>query len=542
MASSTSYDGFGRDVQDHRSTDSQHYICTADNFYDALGRLAASTNPSLVTIAGGANDGLAYQTFYTYDSLSWVTGVQTSDSNTTRTAYTGNSSTVTDASSNASKTITDALGRTTFVYEDPSNSNLQTQYAYDAVGNLTGVLKCSASGCGAGQARSFGYDGLGRLTQANNPESESFNYSYFLNGAPKEGLQTRTDARGSVTSYAYDGDNRIKSVSYADGTPRQSYSYDANGNLTQAMAGSVSNNFGSYDAENRVLSSNVQIGGQSYSFGYSYDLAGDLLSETYPSGRTVNTSYDMAMRPLTVSGVQAGTTTGYVKQVGYWPHGAVYFWQYANNVSAVEYYDKLLRQNQSYTALTNTSQYLLYNANAFNGNGTVTSKLEAYGTAGASLTSINQYFSYDKLNRLSNIQDTYYTRGFQYDAYGNMAVSAYSGTVPVSGLMPLASQNPFNAANNRLLACTYNDARGNLTGLGAVSMSYDGESREVTTVDGGTGQTINYQYDGLGERVQKQIAGGATTVFVHDAFGQLAAEYNSAGVTPAMRDVLPVLR
>jgi len=32
--------------------------------------------------------------------------------------------------------------------------------------------------------------------------------------------------------------------------------------------------------------------------------------------------------------------------------------------------------------------------------------------------------------------------------------------------------------------------------------------------------------------VQKQVAGGATIVYVHDAFGQLVAEYNSAGITP----------
>jgi uncharacterized protein RhaS with RHS repeats len=44
--------------------------------------------------------------------------------------------------------------------------------------------------------------------------------------------------------------------------------------------------------------------------------------------------------------------------------------------------------------------------------------------------------------------------------------------------------------------------------------------------------TVNYTYDAQGERVQK-VSSGVTTVYVHDAFGQLAAEYNSAGVTPA---------
>ena len=35
--------------------------------------------------------------------------------------------------------------------------------------------------------------------------------------------------------------------------------------------------------------------------------------------------------------------------------------------------------------------------------------------------------------------------------------------------------------------------------------------------------------------MQKQIAGGTTTVYVHDVFGKLAAEYSSAGVSPGCK-------
>lgn len=43
----------------------------------------------------------------------------------------------------------------------------------------------------------------------------------------------------------------------------------------------------------------------------------------------------------------------------------------------------------------------------------------------------------------------------------------------------------------------------------------------------GTGRS----YDGEGRRVRKEVAGQATTVFVYDAFGQLAAEYGPADAT-----------
>ena len=68
------------------------------------------------------------------------------------------------------------------------------------------------------------YDGLGRLTSATNPESGTVTYSYLNGSTPKQTLQSRTDNRGTATgktTYAYDADNRLKTVTYTDGTPTQ---------------------------------------------------------------------------------------------------------------------------------------------------------------------------------------------------------------------------------------------------------------------------------------------------------------------------------
>jgi RHS repeat-associated protein len=109
----------------------------------------------------------------------------------------------------------------------------------------------------------------------------------------------------------------------------------------------------------------------------------------------------------------------------------------------------------------------------------------------------------------------------------------------LSGLTPQSSNgsNPYNPANNRLVSNGY-EARGNMTSLGAVTMGYDAESNLTSVKDTGTSQSITWIFDAEGQRAQKwvtPIGGGSqvTTVFVHDALGQLAAEYNTAGVTPA---------
>src|ERR1041385_4764841 len=114
------------------------------------------------------------------------------------------------------KSVTDALGRLTNVYEDPSGLNYQTSYTYDVLNDLTQVSQGS-------QTRTFVYDSLKRLTSATNPENGTAGYTYDNNG----NLLTRTDARGVVTTIAYDVLNRPASKTYSDGTPNIAYFYDS---------------------------------------------------------------------------------------------------------------------------------------------------------------------------------------------------------------------------------------------------------------------------------------------------------------------------
>ena len=85
------------------------------------------------------------------------------------------------------------------------------------------------------------------------------------------------------------------------------------------------------------------MGGQTYPSTYSYNLAGDFKTETYLSGRVMTTNYDTAARPLNMNGVQSGTTSNYVQQVGYYPSGAFYYLQYGNNVRTQEGFTESLR-------------------------------------------------------------------------------------------------------------------------------------------------------------------------------------------------------
>lgn len=116
-------------------------------------------------------------------------------------------------------------------------------HTYDARGGLRNVDQRGAQGA-IGRSRQFSYDGLGRLTTNTNPESgticfgtksgASCNPDYDENG----NLRSRTDGRGIVTSYSYDGMNRVVSKDYSDGgnTPYTCLSYDSAPNRMGRLA------------------------------------------------------------------------------------------------------------------------------------------------------------------------------------------------------------------------------------------------------------------------------------------------------------------
>ena len=93
----------------------------------------------------------------------------------------------------------------------------------------------------------------------------------------------------------------------------------------------------------------------------------------------------------------------------------------------------------------------------------------------------------------------------------------------------------YSAATNQLLsagAFIYGyDANGNQTKLGGYGLSYDYENRLTTAAQTSPQAQIAFTYDGAGQRVYKTESSGVSTIYVYDAFGQLAAEYSSAAVT-----------
>jgi YD repeat-containing protein len=315
----TTFDGLGRVIQTAMMSDpsGSDYV---DSTYDSLGNLSSVSNPYRTTSF--------YLTTYGYDAIGRKTSQnQPGGTGSLGWSYSGNSVDSWDENRLHTRRQADLAGRITDVWEDSSGLNLHTQYLYDVLNNLTHVYQ-AGTGSDNPRTRTFTYDSLSRLLTANNPETGTVCYGTWSGASciggydPNGNVITKTDARGVVTNYAYDGLNRLYAKTYTNapaGTLSSCYQFDtaANGvgrlavEWTQSgtCASTPPENFqslrtyGAYDAMGRALTEQQCVAGfctsaavpsqpgpncptlsSATGLQYCYDLAGNLLA--YSNGLT----------------------------------------------------------------------------------------------------------------------------------------------------------------------------------------------------------------------------------------------------------------
>jgi RHS repeat-associated protein len=447
-------------------------------------------------------------------------GANSSNTGAVVTAYNANATTVTDQAGKVRRSITDGLARLARVDEPDASGALgsiaspiqATSYAYDALDNLTTVSQ-------GVQTRTFVYSSLKRLTSATNPESGTISYGYDNNG----NLTSKVDARSITTTFVYDLLNRATSRSYSDGTPTVTYTYDATGvsnskgRLTSVGSSVSVSNVTAYDVLGRVTAGNQVTDGQTYSMGYSYNLAGAPTSFTYPSGRVISTEYDPAGRlagvrdqqsSLYYAGAVGSDSTNRIK---YAAHGGVSVVKLGNNLWEHTDFNSRLQSSEIGLGTSSTDSSTLrltYNYGTTNNNGNMQSV--SYLGGGLSYT---QTFGYDTLNRLTTSAESggAWSQTNKYDRYGNRAIDLGGGNQSLY----------FNNANQITNSGYAYDPAGNLTNDGTQTFAYDAENK-IKTVNG---VSDVYRYDGDGNRIRKNFTSGEKVRMVYSG-GQLIAEYD----------------
>lgn len=364
-------------------------------------------------------------------------------------------------------------------------------------------------------------------------------------------LTQRSDARGVISTHAYDALNRNISVTYANGpanTPAVTRTYDnptsgANGKgrlwKSQTNGGTGSRTtIDSYDALGRPLSQSQEFFAHqnwtSFSMSATYDKAGHILTETYPSGHQVAYNYDKAGR-LADQNTQSLAFTGNLgdETTRNYVTGIVY--DAASRITQEKFgaetpvYNKLaynVRGQLSEIRLSTSGNDTSWNrgkiindyslqcsgadCNATDNNGNLRKQTVSVpnNEQNTSATSWYQQYDYDSLNRLMQV-DEYagcgldWQQAYTYDRYGNRKIDA--GSTFGTGINAMQAAVDANTLTNRLYApndpthtlIDYDDA-GNQTKDFLTSNGtrvYDAENRLISAPDSNE-NTNEYTYDG----------------------------------------------
>ncbi|MCU1266971.1 MAG: repeat-associated core domain protein [Acidobacteria bacterium] len=581
-------DKLGRTVRSFAKEDSSYVV--VDTQYDVMGRAWRVSNPYRTNSIGDPINPSGIWINNTYDALGRVTAVTTPDSAQVITAYgasltpnfLGPTVTSTDPAGKSRTSISDAQGRVIQVIEDPAGVAYQTNYTYDTLNNLRKVEQ-------GAQLRYFGYDSLSRVIRVRSVEqaiNSALNWTDPVNGYAggwNKGISydnngnvtTRVDSRNVTTTYTYDTLNRVTTVRYTDGTKDIDRHYDGaiNGRGRFWYSNWDPNNNTRFDThlaideyDNMGRAKNYRqhfltngVAGAQFNVTRTYDLAGSVVSQTYPSGHTVNYTYDTAGRTSSYTGTLGdGVTRTYSSGITYSEFGGIKQEQFGTQTAL---YNKLHYNFRGQLYDTRLSTYSLtanewdWNRGALvsyfssnyswggnssgsgpDNNGNITLQQhwvptdEAYSTYSYS----QDFYSYDSLNRLSWTSEVHggqwgqsgqdFKQAYAYDRFGNRTIDQAQTTtnVPHPNYTVDANTNQLTAPSgyNYSYDANGNQTNDNYTGEG--SRTYDAENHLKQAWANNQWQT--YTYDADGRRI-KRLVNGSETWQVYGIGGELLAEY-----------------
>ncbi len=416
---------------------------------------------------------------------------------------------------------TDVSGNMVRVVEDPSSSALVTDYTFDTLGNLRKTAQGS-------QYRYFMHDSLGRLLYAKQVEQDansnfsgsgyadpitsndqwSAKYVYDDNG----NITSTTDANNVSVSASYDALNRIYLRDYSDSTPDVYFYYDGKykdiSDTTQTASGAVKGratgiktsvsktNYTAFDLFGRPTAHEQITDGTSYTTSYVYGLSGQLLEETYPSGRVVKNTLN-GNGELSQVQSRKNSSAGYwayAKGFDYDKNGSLTKMQLGNGLWETYLYNNRQQVTQIGLGVTDADTALLkleygYNTTGHNDNNgaMLEQKITVPTVGGTSGFTATQAYAYDALNRLTTATESIsstqtWKQEFSYDRYGNRNFVTGSGHTTTLGSCSADICNPtISTGTSRMTPTGYSyDPNGSLTANAAGErFTYDAENHQT---------------------------------------------------------------
>ncbi|HEU4582448.1 MAG TPA: RHS repeat-associated core domain-containing protein, partial [Polyangiaceae bacterium] len=406
--------------------------------------------------------------------------------------------------------VTDALGQTQSFLRDADGRVVERQRA-------------------DGSAIGFAYDEAGNLLSVTPPGRPAHELTYTLSNRLESYAAPDAGSGPDVTSYAYDGDDRLTLIARPDGDSLL-FSYDSAGRPSTLTGASGSIALG-YLATGHLQSVNGPAG-----VNLTFTRDGSLLTGTQWSGLvtgSVTQVFDTYRRVSSESVNGANVISfgydddGLVTSCGsltlaYDPNLPLPTTSTQGQVSDTRSYDSY-GQLSSYSARFGGSEFFAQSL-IRDALGRVQQKTETL--AGISIITA---YGYDDLGQLESVSvDGVLVREYSYDANGNR-ISVSSGG---------QTSNASYDAQDRLLSSgdfeyTYTRAGALLTSTNLVTggiTAYEYDSfGNLLSVELPDGRLVEYVVDGLGRRVGKKIDGVFVQKWLYRDGQHPIAELNAAG-------------
>lgn len=555
---------------------------SSDVEFDIMGRPVKSFNPYTVTnLADTRPSNIKFSEITQRDGLGRTLQTTLPDLTTVSATYNGLVATATDQAGKSRRQLADIFGRTVRVDEPNSIGSLgdvatpaqPTYYEYDGNDNLSKVTQSDGT---TTQERRFKYDSLSRLRAEKQVEADATldidgvkgpidpinKFTKVLKYNNEGQLTDGYDSRGINTHFVYDGLNRVLTVTYSGEvgyqTPAVTYTYDQarsgflnNGALTKVETAAVGDTPATktefdYDLVGQVRKHRQWIGIQQYDLEYDYNLAGQLTSEKYPSGRIVTNSYDAYGRlssladasrtyvsNLQFQGIGSSLSSitlgnGIVETFQYNDRGQMKQMAWTKNNSVIQRYDYAFGQiNPANNTVDETKN-----------NGQL-AQIESYigGAPSSPTKQFAQKFVYDSIGRLERETEyrgdtgaQVYSQKFSYDRFGNRYLKASENPSSQNPLLPtFVEDGNVDRATNRFASNTntgYDEAGEVTTDNKFRSLKYffDANGRMIkssTTTDTNINLAV---MDAAGNKVAEKV-NDIWRFAIYDVFGKMVTEY-----------------
>jgi RHS repeat-associated protein len=282
-----------------------------------------------------------------------------------------------------------------------------------------------------------------------------------------------------------------------------------------------------------------------YEVSRTYNLAGAVASQKYPSGHTVNYGYDMGGRSVSLAGnLGDGLQRTYVSAIDYGPWGTVTRERLGTNAPVFNKLHYNIRGQLCDVRISNLNDEwggelgALVNHYSTN-NVPCGSGSDNNGNVLMSQTILNSYYiedryGYDSLNRLTSVHE--YSNGatltgtqqYDYDRWGNRTIKPVS-TVGLNKQFTVKTvTNQLDVPSGQSGELTYDNA-GNLirdTYTGTGDRVYDADNHMVAAQDNVSGWSY-YTYNADGQRVRRRI-NNQEMWQIYGIDGELVAEYSAS--------------